>query len=163
MEDLFKVVSLRDSEMGVNLPQFVFQRKLGQTIDLAGLATLDERAIWRAIANTGIKYTDWSACKEYDQNQGFLRLYLELSEEREAAEVANMIDEQLKAVDSDYGDIDYYLQAQPVRVTLLAPGTFQRYMGEKAKEGADLAHLKPPHVNPPKADIQHLLQLSQSR
>ncbi len=163
MNDIFKVVALRDDETGVNLPQLVFQHRAADTIDLAGLATLDEKTIWSAIANTGIKYTEWSACKEYDQNQSFLRLYLELSEEREVGEVEHLIDEQLKAVDSDYRDIDYYLEVQPVRVTLLAPGTFQRYMSEKAKEGADLAHLKPPHINPPEEVIQRVLQLSQSR
>ena len=163
MDDLFKVVALRDDETGVNLPQLVFQHRVGDTIDLAGLVELDEKTIWRAIANTGIKYTEWSACKEYEQDQSLLRLYLELREEREAAEIENMIDEQLKTIDLDYTYFHYYFEFQPVRVTLLAPGTFQRYMSEKAKEGADLAHLKPPHINPPEEVIQRVLQLSQSR
>ena len=163
MNDLFKVVALRDDETGVNLPQLVFERRVADIIDLAGLATLDEKTIWRAIANTGIKYTEWSACKEYDQNQSFLRLYLELKEERETVEIERLIDEQLKVVDSDYRDIDYYLEVQPVRVTLLAPGTFQSYLNEKTKEGADLAHLKPPHINPSEEVLQRVLQLSQSR
>jgi len=161
INDLIKVTSLEDGETGVNLPQIVIQRRVGETIHLAGLADLDEKTIWRAIANTGIKYTDWSACKDYDQNQSFLHLYLELREEREPAEVASMIDEQLKIVDTDYNDINEYLQLQPVRVTLLSPGTFQRYMDERVREGADLAHLKPNHVNPPAAVIDGLVQLSE--
>lgn len=161
INDLIKVTSLKDGETGVNLPQIVIQRKVGETINLAGLAELDEKTIWQAIANTGIRYTDWSACKDYYQNQSFLHLYLELREEREPAEVATLIDEQLKIVDTDYKDIDAYLQLQPLRVTLVSPGTFQRYMDEKIKEGADLAHLKPNHVNPPAALIQRLLQLSE--
>ena len=64
-----------------------------------------------------------------------------------------MIDEQLKIVDTDYRDIDAYLKLQPVRVSLLSPGTFQRYTAEKRREGADLAHLKPTHINPPEAVI----------
>jgi len=161
LDDVIKIVCLRDEETGVNVPQILIQGKVGATIDLAGLADLDEKTIWQAIANTGIKYTDWSACKEYDQNQTYLRLYLELKEEKEAAEMATMIDEQLKIVDTDYKDIDTYLKLQPVRVTLLSPGTFQRYMEEKGKEGADLAHLKPTHINAPEAVIQRLLQLSE--
>ena len=47
MTDLLKVVSLKDAETGVNLPQIAIQRKVGQTISLAGLATLDEKTIWR--------------------------------------------------------------------------------------------------------------------
>ena len=161
VNDLIKVVSLNDEETGVSLPQIIIQRKVGETINLAGLAELDEKTIWQAIANTGIRYTDWSACKDYDQNQAFLHLYIELREEREPAEVASMIDEQLKIVDTDYKDIDAYLQLQPMRVALLSPGTFQRYMDERVREGADLAHLKPNHVNPSAAVIDRLVQLSE--
>ena len=162
LNDIIKVIAMNDRETGVNLPQIIFQRRVDEVINLAALAHLDEKTIWQAIANTGIKYAEWSAGKEYDQNQSFLRLYLELKEEREPAEIAIMIDEQLKVVDTDYKDIDAYLNLQPVRVTLLSSGTFQRYTEEKAKEGADIAHLKPPHVNAPEAVIQRLLQLSEA-
>ncbi|GAG35774.1 unnamed protein product, partial [marine sediment metagenome] len=137
LNDIIKIIAVRDEQAGINLPQIVFQRRVGEIINLAGLAELDEKTIWQAIANTGIKYTDWLAGKEYDQNQSFLRLYLELKEEREPAEIATMIDEQLKMIDIDYKDIDNYLKLQPVRVTLLSSGTFQRYTEEKVKEGAD--------------------------
>jgi len=159
IKDIIKVTALRDDEAGINLPQIVFQRRVGESINLAGLAELDEKIIWQAIANTGIKYTDWSACKEYDQNQSFLRLYIELKEHREAGEIETMIDEQLKTTDTDYRDLESYLGLKPVRVTLLTPGTFRRYIEEKRKEGADLAHLKPAHMNPSQTDIQRLLQL----
>ncbi len=153
---------MNDRETGVNLPQIIFQRRVDEVINLAALAHLDEKTIWQAIANTGIKYAEWSAGKEYDQNQSFLRLYLELKEEREPAEIATMIDEQLKVVDTDYKDVDAYLNLQPVRVTLLSRGTFQRYTDEKVKEGADIAHLKPLHINASEAVIQRLLQLSET-
>ena len=161
INDIIKIASLEDEETGVNLPQIIIQGKVGETINLAGLAELDEKTVWQAIANTGIRYTDWSAAKEYDQNQSFLRLYLELKEEKEAAAVETIIDKQLKRVDTDYSDIDSYLGLRPVRVTLLSPGTFQRYMEEKRKEGADLAHLKPTHMNASGTVIQRLLQLSE--
>ncbi len=160
-KDIIKVVALRDEEAGINLPQIEFQRRADETINLAALCQLDEKTLWRTIANTGIKYADWTACKEYESNQSFLRLYLELKEERQAAEVETLIDEQLKVVDVDYRDVGSYLNFQPVRVTLLSPGTFQRYIEEKQKEGADLAHMKPNHVNAPEAVIRHLLQLSE--
>lgn len=163
LRDLIKVVALKDEETGVNLPQMVFQRRAGETINLAALADLDEKAIWQAIANTGVKYTDWSASKEYEHDKSFLRLYLELNEDKEPAEVERMIDEQLKMIDPDYRDIDLYLGLQPVRVTLLLPGTFARYASEKKKQGCDLAHLKPPHVNPRPEDIELLLESSRGQ
>jgi len=160
MGDIIKVTAMEDKEAGVKLPQIVFQRRVGENINLGGLAELDEKIIWQAIANTGIRFADWSACKEYKGNQTFIRLYIELKEQRETEEIETMIDEQLKIVDTDYKDIESYLDLKPVRVTLLQPGTFQRYMEEKRKEGADLAHLKPAHVNPTERDIQRLLELS---
>lgn len=163
LNDIIKVIALRDDEAGINLPQMVFQRRVGETINLASLAELDEKTIWQAIANTGIKYADWVACKEYERDKSLIRLYLELNEEKEAIQVENMVDEQLKIVDPDYRDVDYYLGLQPVRVTLISPGTFERYIDEKKKEGYDLAHLKPRHMNPPDADIQRLLHLSKVR
>ena len=162
LNDLIRVIAKKDEETGINLPQIAFQRRVGEIINLAGLAQLDEKTLWQAIVNTGIKYTDWAACKEYAQNQSFLRLYLELKEEREAGEVETMIDEQLKMIDTDYKDIDYYLGLQPARVTLLSQGTFRRYVEEKIKEGADLAQLKPTHINPPTIVIRRLLELSEA-
>lgn len=161
MNDVVKVAALRDSETGVELPQIVFQRRADEAIYLAGLCQLDEKTLWQAIASTGVRCADWTATKEYDHNQGFLRLYLELKEDRQAAEIARMVDEQLKLIDTDYKDIDAYLKLQPLRVTLLSPGTFQRYTEEKRREGADLAHLKPIHINARQEVINLLLQFSE--
>ncbi len=159
--DLIKIVSLRDEKTGVNLPQIFFKSRADDFIDLAGLARLDEKTVWQAIANTGIKYEDWTACKEYAQSQTHLCLYLELKEKRDPKEMEQMIDRQLQIIDVDYRDIDAWLQHHPVRVILLSPGTFQRFYQEKQKEGVDLAHLKPPHMNASEHVIQRLLQLSQ--
>lgn len=160
MKDIVKVTTLKDGETGINLPHVAFQHRVGETIDLAGLARLDEKIIWQAIVNTGIEYTEWIACKEIEGNHSFLRLYFELKEERTAAEIETMVDEQLKIVDTNYEDIDSHLGLQPVRVTLLPTGAFQRYAEEKVKEGASLAQLKPTHMNPPGEVIQRLLRLS---
>ena len=67
----------------------------------------------------------------------------------------------MRRLDRDHKDIDAYLKLQPLRVTLLSPGTFQRYTEEKRREGADLAHLKPIHINAPPAVINLLLQFSE--
>jgi len=161
MRDIIKIVALRDEEAGVNLPQMEFQRRADEAISLASLATLDEKVIWQAIANTGIKYTEWTACKESEHDKSFVRIYLELKERKEAAEIAAMIDEQLKQVDTDYKDVETYLGFQPVRVTLLSTGTFERYAEAKRREGASPAHMKPHRINPTEAVLQRLIQLSE--
>jgi hypothetical protein len=160
MGDIVKVVAMSDAEAGVKLPQFVFHTRIGETIDLAGLCRLTEKVIWQAINDTGIKYEDWSACKEYDHDKTFLRIYLEPKEQTEVIELERRIDEQLKKVDVDYQDISGYLELQPVRVKLLSKGTFERYYQEKVREGADMTHLKPPHMNAPNKVIERLLELN---
>lgn len=158
--DMVKVVAMSDDEAGVNLPQVQFHARVGEVIELAGLARLTETTIWEALASSGLKYEDWSARKEYEQSKTFLRIYLELKEQGQPSDIAHLIDERLMAADIDYRDIGQYLELQPVKVTLLPPGTFERYYQQKVKEGADLAHLKPPHMNAADAVIQRLLQLS---
>jgi hypothetical protein len=162
-QDLIKVIDTKDDKTGIKLPQIMFYRRIADVINLAALAQLDERTIWQAINNTGIKFVEWAACKEYDQNKTYLRLYIELKEEKGADELAARIDEQFKIIDVDYKDLETYLNLKPVRVTLLSHGTFSRYMEEKRKQGADLAWLKPAHINPTDEAIKHLLELSEIR
>ena len=61
--------------------------------------------------------------------------------------LALLVDEQLKAIDDDYRDIESYLGLQPVKVPALPPGTFDRYTERQRRAGADPAHLKPPRMN----------------
>jgi hypothetical protein len=51
------------------------------------------------------------------------------------------------------------LGIRPLRVSLLPAGSFQRYYEEKQRSGADLAHLKPSHMNPSNAVIKELINL----
>jgi len=69
-----------------------------------------------------------------------------------------MVDRNLKAIDVDYRDLESYLGLQPVRVTLLPRRSFQRYMDQQRAAGADLAHLKPPHINPSERALSDLME-----
>lgn len=158
--DFVTITALADEEAGINLPQMMFKGRTDEIITLASLAKLDERTLWQAIANTGFKYEDWTARKEYGQGQAYLHVYLEPKESGHAHELERLIDAQLKVIDPDYRDIDSWLGMQPVKVTFLSKGTFQRYFEEKRREGADFAHFKPRHINAPDEAIQRLLRLS---
>ncbi|MFC2008947.1 GH3 auxin-responsive promoter family protein [Chloroflexota bacterium] len=158
MKDLVKFTGLRDKETGVRLPHMQFQRRVGETIDLAALARLDERTLWEAISETNLRYADWAAVKEYDGEQAFLRLYIELKDTVGPEHVAQLVDRQLKQIDVDYRDLETYLGLQPVRVTILPQGTFDRYTERQRRAGADPARLKPAHVNAPEKTLEMLLE-----
>lgn len=155
--DLIRIVALEDAEAGIKIPQMVFDSRADDLIDVAGFARLDEKTIWQAIANTGIKYEDWSARKEYEQGNPVIRLYIELKEAKEAEDLAKLIHQELSAIVSDYKDLENMLGIRPLRVTLLPAGSFQRYYEKRKKAGADLAHLKPPHMNASDTIIQDLV------
>jgi len=159
MGDVVRVAGMGDEETGSTLPQFAFKCRTGDIIMLYSLTELDEKTVWQAIINTGAKVAEWSAAKEIENDQAYLRLYIELKEGADQGDLEKAVDQQLRAIDVDYRDIGDQLGLQPVRVTYLPPGTFQRYYEEMRKEGADLAHLKPPHMNPSDDVIEKLFRL----
>jgi hypothetical protein len=158
--DLIRVVALEDEEVGIKLPQIVFESRADDLIDIAGFTRLDERTIWHSIAKTGIKYEEWTVRKEDEQGHAIIRLYIELKEDIEPTQVEKAIHKELSAIDRDYESLESMLGMQPLRVVTLPAGSFQRYYEDKQKAGAELAHLKPPHMNPSNTVIQELLKSS---
>lgn len=159
--DLIRVVDLADSETGIKLPQIVFYSRADDIIDIAGFTRLDERTLWQAIVNAHIKFEDWTARKEYDHNEPVVCIYIEMKDNIEPAKIRQLIQEELLRVDKDYRNLNTMLGLLPLRVKLLHAGSFQHYYEVKMKAGADLAHLKPPHMNAPDSVIDTLLSFNE--
>ncbi len=161
--DLMKVTAAKDEQTGVNLPQMMFQSRADDVIDIAGFARLDEKTIWQAIQSTGMPYEDFTVRKESIKDISKLHVYIELHRNTiNQQEVEQLIDQKLIESSTDYWDFRRMTNIQPVSVTLLNRGTFQKYLKKKQSEGFDLAHLKPAHINAPDKIIQELLQLGQN-
>ncbi|MFC2018538.1 GH3 auxin-responsive promoter family protein [Chloroflexota bacterium] len=160
--DLIKIVALEDEETGVKLPQMVFDSRADDLIDIAGFARLDEKTLWQAIVNTGVKYADWSARKENEGDKPVVHIYIELKERLTDDELAERLHRELAGLNSDYGDLEGMLGMRPLRITRLAPGSFQNYYEERRKAGADLAHLKPPHMGASDDVVGKLLSLGKT-
>jgi hypothetical protein len=152
--DIIRIISLKNEKLGIAIPQMVFGRRADDLIDL-GFIRLTERIIWRAVENTSIPYTDWTARKEIVKGKPVMHLYLELKDNYIASEkgIAKAVYEQIKRSDDgfihyDLPSIEKLLDFKPIEVTLLPEGAFLNYMAQRQAEGADLAHFKPPHINP---------------
>jgi hypothetical protein len=159
LHDLVRFVSLRDEEADIDLPSMVFAGRENDLIDLAGFTGLiDEKFFWQAIASTGIAYEEWAVRKELLGLHAGLHLYIELKEAASAEEVAEAVHQALSALNPFYEDLVRFLGVRPLQVTLLPPGTFMRYMAAQHAAGADMAHLKPPHMNAPDEVIEKLLR-----
>ena len=151
--DMVRITALRNEELGIRIPQMAFERRADDLIDL-GFMRLTERVIWQAIENTNIPYVDWTARKEVGETSK-LHLYLELKDNYIASEkgVATAVYDQIKRLDNgfiheDLASLERLLDFKPIEVTLLPQGAFSNYISQRQAEGADLGHLKPPHVNP---------------
>lgn len=151
--DMIKITSLQNEKLGIKIPQMVFHSRVDGLLDFF-IVRLTEKTIWQAIENSGIAYEDWTAYKESEKS--VLRILIELknSSGLSEAEVAREIYKQIMESDSDEhkmsltfddwsGEVNF-----GVEVTLLPQGAFGNYTAQRRAEGADLAHLKPPHINP---------------
>ena len=156
--DVVRITSLRNEAAGIELPQMVFERRADDLIDIAGFGRLTERVIWEAIENAGVPYVDWTARKEIVGDQAFLHIYLESSNSPAPSEKAftAALYRQFRELDKRYNFNIYSIFGEeeeppedlPLRVSYLPMGAFRRYIVKRQNEGADLGHIKPPHINP---------------
>ncbi len=152
--DMVRITSLRNEKLNIDIPQMVFERRADDLIDL-GFMRLTEKVIWKSLENSGIPYRDWTAHKEVGEVPR-LHLYIELADNHPATEeeIAARVFEEIQKVDDGlyvYKDLPLLANLigfKPIKVTVLRAGIFARYKAQRQSEGADLAHLKPPHINP---------------
>jgi hypothetical protein len=156
--DMVRIISLRNEQLGIDIPQMTFHSRVDDIIDIAGFTRLTEKVIWQAIENTGIPYEEWTVRKEL-RDKPVLQLYLELrgNGTRTPDEVAAAVHEELTKLDSPYADLEAFIGLRPLEVTLLPQNAFRGYMLRQQAAGADLAHLKPPHINPSDSMIECLV------
>lgn len=161
MHDLVQFPEMEDREAGIRLPQMAFYSRTMEIIDLAGWTGLiDERMVWRAIIQSGVEYVDWTIRKEVADSKPYLRLYIEPVSKVEPEHLRQSVHDALKELNRFYADYEAMIEKRPLEVTVLEPGTFQKYMLAKQRMGADLAHLKPAHMNASDENIRSLLECS---
>jgi len=151
--DMIRVTSLRNEKLGIDIPQMVFERRADDLLDFVFIR-LTEKVIWQAIENTGVAYEDWTAYKK--AGEPVLSLFIELKDGYQVSEadIAAAVYEQIIKSDGDRDTkslirddfaamIDFKIE-----INLLPRGAFANYTSQRQAEGVDLAHLKPPHINP---------------
>lgn len=158
--DLFEVVSLEDKELNIKIPQFRFYSRSDDVINLANFAFLTETDLWTSIEETGVDYREWVARKELSNKKAYLHLFIETDEPHKIDQelYKNKINQKLKEINSDYADLQDMLAYYPLKLTLLRPGSFAAYMDYQEGQGADLAHTKPPHMQPSKEQLSKLIE-----
>jgi hypothetical protein len=156
---LVEITALRNDKLNIDIPQMVFLSRVDDQIDIAGFTRLSEKVIWQAIENSGLAYEDWIAHKETSQDCPRLRLCIEPRQDNNssAEEIAAAIHEELKKLDAPYAELESFTGLRPLAVSLLPQGAFKLYKMKQQAAGAELAHFKPPHINPSPAIIDYLV------
>jgi hypothetical protein len=162
--DSVRFLSLRDPQIGLQLPQLMVSSRIDDVIDIAGFTRLTEKTVWSAVEGSGVRYVDWVVAKEFKNDQPVLHLYLEpRADDQDAEQARRLIHEELKRLDPQYRDLEEMAGIRPLAVTLFSRGTFQRYQKERQAAGYDIAHLKPPHMNPRPEVVSRLVAMSAIR
>jgi hypothetical protein len=158
--DLFEVLSLKDDELGINLPQFNYYARSADVINLANFAFLTEKDIWYSLEDADVEYNEWIARKVIDEDKSYLHLYVEVDPNNhlDEEEIRSRVSDSLSKINKDIKDMKEMLAYDPLRLNLLNPGAFASYMDYQQSHGADLAHTKPPHMNPTKDELGVLIK-----
>jgi hypothetical protein len=159
--DMIKITARRNEKLNIDIPQMAYHSRVDDMIDIAGFTRLTETIIWKALEKTGIAYEDWTARKEL-KDKPILCLYLEPKESNHlsADEVATLVDEQLKILDTPYSELESYLGLKPLEVTFVPQGAFQKYMLKQQAAGAELGRMKVSHINQTDDTIDFLVNSS---
>ncbi len=164
--DMIRITSLRNENLGIGIPQMAFERRADDLLDFV-VIRLTEKTIWQAIENVGVDYEDWVAFK--NPGEPILHILLETGGEKRFNESwleMAIYEEILRAENDSYtssrahDDLADMIKFR-IKVTLLPKGAFANYTASRRSEGADLAHLKPPQVNPPQRVIAALLSATE--
>ncbi len=160
--DVITITSLRNDTLNINIPQMEFYGRVDDSLDIGGFIRLTERVVWQAVLNTGIPHVDWAARKEHKDQATVLHLYIEPKDEPNMSErqIAETIYTRLRDMDNGlpYCNVENVLNSMPVEVTFLPKGAFDYYISLRRAQGADLAHLKPRHMNVSDSDLSILLK-----
>lgn len=160
--DMIRIASLRNDKLGINIPQMTFERRVDGLLDFY-VVRITEKNIWTAIESTGVPYVDWVAFK--DTGKAVLNIFIELqdsvtmSDEALSSALYKQIMESENDEKADLLEEDFVASVGfNVQVTTLPHGTFADFMTRKQSQGADLAHLKPPHIQPSDEELTLLIR-----
>lgn len=162
MNDLFEVTSIGDPEIKSILPQVRFYSRTDDIIDIGNFFRLTERDVWETVEDSKLPYVDWSATKEVVNGDPRIHLYIELkgSQEKTDEEIHALLDECFCERFGDYREFKENIGLDPLIFTRLPQGSFDAYTKAKLAVGADLAHLKPPHMRPTAETLKSLLSVA---
>lgn len=154
--DIYTCLGLGSQEDEISLPRFQYLDRIPSVIDIGGFTRITRNSIQNAIHLSRLPIQDWSAAKEFNQEgHPFLHMYVEMSAISTCTSAISkeVLQEHLaiyfQYADHDFKDLKRILGMNPLEITLLACGTFERF---RKTHGYRIAA-----INPPRKDVKELL------
>jgi hypothetical protein len=125
--DLLQCTALENTVDQIRLPQVKYLDRVHNIIDLAGFTRITKQLLGDAIKFTNQPIEFWTANKEFGENRPYINLYLENTTTQSLSQLKDLINHELKRIDQDYSDVHTMLGYDPLILTELPNGSFQRY------------------------------------
>lgn len=126
--DIIECTALQNETHQIYLPQIRFIDRISNVIDLAGFTRITTSMIDTAISLAQLSIKNWVVCKEYEDKEPILHIYIEMNEtDMEPIIIKQKLHETLQQLDSDYRDLEEMLGRDCLRVTLLPHDSFKTY------------------------------------
>ena len=154
--ELVELTAAQDEEAGTVLPQFLPVGRADEIIDIEGFTRLDEKTFSRAVKGATNRPLEWTARKEFEEDEPVLRVYVERGD-RELSELQVRLHESLLEEDSYYRDLQSMLDVQPLRITGVGQGSFRTFYEQRRERGYALDRRSMPRINATDDEIGELL------
>lgn len=155
--DIYACTGIGCPEDETSIPRFQYIDRISSVIDIAGFTRITQNSIQNAIALARLPIQDWFAAKEFNQDgHPYLHMYVEMSALSTCTQAISkeVLQDHLaiyfKYADHDYKDLKKILGMDPLDITLVPCGTFERF---RKLRGYRIAA-----INPPATDVQELLR-----
>lgn len=153
--DMFRCVS-RAGDSSTSLPLVTFTDRIRDVIDIAGFTRITGNSISDVVSLSRLPIDHWVAKKEYySDKKPYMHLYIEIKPDAvdTSALSVQVLREHLKVyfkfLDTDYDDLEKILGVDPLKITVLKCGAFNKY---KEKNGKQI-----PRMNPTAHEINMLI------
>ncbi len=133
MPDIFEVISKGDNILNTDQPVFKYYSRSDKLIVLHNFTRINEEELLQVLSETEIPFIDFTTRKEREDTHEYMHMYIELSQDMPKEEICKKIHEHLIEFDKDYLDLVTLLKYDPLKITLLPRGAFQRYL--RSREG----------------------------
>lgn len=146
--DVYRCIALDSPTESTHIPRFEYVDRIPTVIDIAGFTRITEYSVRQVIQLSGLLIKDWFACKEFTaEKHPYMHMYVEMdtSSYLSSAVTTEILKEHLgvyfKYLDNDYDNLKKILGMDPLEITILQSGTFDRYY---ATADRPLRHINPP-------------------